>query len=245
MSEINLKKIFYGLQKQMIDKLSLNREIISHPTTKGDASELNWIEWLRAYLPKRYCVDKAIIIDSNNKFSDQIDVVIYDQQYSPFIFNQDNVIYIPAESVYAVFEVKQELNKEYMEYAGAKVKSVRLLNRTSATIYHAGGKIDKPKEPFEIIGGVLTLVCNWQDCFGKPFLDILNSFDNYQRIDIGCALSSGSFSIDYSTNSLSIEKSTKEEALIYFFLKLLIRLQQLGTVTALDISSYARVLDSL
>ena len=55
---INLKTIFLSLQKQMIEKLSSGREIIFHPTAKGDVSELNWIEWLRLYLPKRYAVNK-------------------------------------------------------------------------------------------------------------------------------------------------------------------------------------------
>ena len=122
----------------MITKLSTNRMSIIHPGAKGDVSELNWIQWLKDYLPKRYCVDKAFIIDCENNISDQIDVVIYDQQYSPFVFNQDSVIYIPAESVYAVFEVKKELNKEYIEYAEKKAGSVRSLHRTSAPIPHAG-----------------------------------------------------------------------------------------------------------
>ena len=115
MDKIELKDLFYNLQNQMISRLSTNRKSIAHPAAKGDASELNWIQWLKDYLPKRYCVDKAFLIDCNNNLSDQIDVVIYDQQYTPFAFKQDSVIYIPAESVYAIFEVKQELNKEYIE----------------------------------------------------------------------------------------------------------------------------------
>lgn len=63
-------------------------------------------------------VDKATIIDSAGNQSEQIDLVIYDAQYSYLVFTQGNRKLIPAESVYAVFEVKQELNKAYIEYAG-------------------------------------------------------------------------------------------------------------------------------
>lgn len=45
-----------------------------------------------------------------------------------FIFKQDDFMYIPAESVYAVFEVKQDV-KGHIEYASQKVESVRKLKK--------------------------------------------------------------------------------------------------------------------
>lgn len=245
MDELDLHSIFLNLQKQMIQKLSSNREIIFHSTTKGDASEINWIEWLKTYLPRRYEVDKAFIIDSNNRFSQQIDLVIYDRQYSPFVFNQDGAIYIPAESVYAVFEVKQELNKTNFLYAGEKIKSVRLLNRTSAPIVHAGGHIQEPKPPFRIIGGILTLASGWADTFGEGFQNCANTFDEKSQIDIGCILEKASFTLTYQEQSSSLETSQNKETLIYFFLKLLINLQKLGTAPAMDIEAYARAITSI
>jgi len=245
MANMNLNKIFLNLQNQMIQKLSSNREIIFHPTSKGDASEINWIEWLKTYLPKRYDVDKAFVIDSNNRFSEQLDLVIYDRQYSPFVFNQDGAIYIPAESVYAVFEVKQELNKTNFLYAAEKIKSVRLLNRTSAPIVHAGGHIQEPKPPFRIISGVLTLNSSWVDTFGDAFQKCVNSLDEHSQIDIGCVINTASFTLTYQDASYSLETSQNDETLIYFFLKLLINLQKLGTVPAMDIEAYARAIESI
>jgi hypothetical protein len=244
MTDPTLKEIFYSLQEQMKQRLSDGRKIIVHPTAMGDASEINWIEWLKTYLPKRYQIDKAFVIDSNNKFSEQIDLVIYDNQYSPFVFHQNDAIYIPAESVYAVFEVKQDINKDTLTYAGNKIKSVRLLSRTSSTIVHAGGVISKPKPPFRIYGGILSTTCQWVDTFGKPFQDCLNSFDDYSQVDIGCIIDTAGFTIDYIP-AISFKVSTKDEALIFFFLKLLVNLQNLGTVPAMDIEAYARALDSL
>lgn len=246
MSEkITLKSIFYNLQKQMVQKLSSDREIIFHAPTKGAATELNWIEWLKKYLPNRYQVDQAFIIDSNGRFSEQIDLVIYDQQYSPFVFNQDGAIYIPAESVYGVFEIKQELDKANFEYAEKKIKSVRLLNRTSAPIVQASGRIDNPKLPFHIIGGILTLTTKWTDVFGEPFQNCISDTEDNAMIDMGCCLEKGSFIIKYESDSYSFETSSADESLIYFFLKLLMKLQELGTVPALDISAYGRALDSI
>ncbi|NBG64525.1 DUF6602 domain-containing protein [Acidiluteibacter ferrifornacis] len=240
-----LKEIFYNLQNQMIQKLSTDRKIIFHSPTKGGATELNWIDWLKKYLPNRYQVDQAFIVDSNGRFSEQMDLVIYDQQYSPFVFNQDGAIFIPAESVYAVFEIKQDLDKANFEYASDKIKSVRLLNRTSAPIVLASGRIDNPKKPFQILGGILTLTTTWQDVFGEPFQKAISETDKISRIDMGCCLEKGSFLIKYESDTYSFETSSDDESLIYFFLKLLSKLQELGTVPALDINAYGRALDSI
>ena len=59
-------------------------------------------------------------MDSAGTFSEQIDVVVFDRQYSPFIFNFEGQVIIPAESVYAVFEAKQAINAEYVAYARRK-----------------------------------------------------------------------------------------------------------------------------
>jgi hypothetical protein len=164
--KIDLHKVFLGLQEQMITTLAANREIIQHPTAKGTATELHWLTMLRNYLPSRYATDSAFVLDCEGQISEQIDVVIYDRQYSPFLFNQDGARYIPSESVYAVFEVRQELNANNVVYAGEKAASVRGLQRTSAAIPHAGGKYE-PKEPPRIIAGFLSLDSGWKPPLGK------------------------------------------------------------------------------
>ncbi|MDQ1565705.1 MAG: hypothetical protein QOF96_585 [Actinomycetota bacterium] len=84
-------------------------EIAFHSTTKGDNAELNWLKMLRDFLPQRYQVESAFVVDVNDSVSEQLDVVIYDSQYSPLLFKHEGGLYIPAESVYGVFEVKPEL----------------------------------------------------------------------------------------------------------------------------------------
>ena len=91
-NKVNLKELFNGLQNQMIAQLNTNRDFINHPSSKGDSLENTWIDWLRKYLPNRYCEDKAIIIDCTGQLSDQIDLVIYAQQYTPFVLTQNGVL---------------------------------------------------------------------------------------------------------------------------------------------------------
>jgi hypothetical protein len=238
---IDLHKIFLGLQEQMIAALSTNREVIQHPTIKGAATELHWLKMLEDYLPKRYCVDNAFVLDCDGHCSDQIDVVIYDRQYSPFLFNQDGAKFVPAESVYAVMEVKPELNAASVAYAANKAASVRQLRRTSVPIPHAGGKFD-PKQPPPIVAGLLTLDSGWNPAFGKPFVESLATFSEKQRLDVGCVLRAGGFEIAYDGILPAVKVGSPETALIFFFLKLLARLQAAGTVAALDLDQYGKAL---
>ena len=246
-SIVNIKDLFLDLQETMQCELKTIRKNVKHSGSKGDATEVNWIDWLNKYLPNRYKVDKAFVVDCHGNRSDQLDIVIYDCQYSPFIFNNNGIIYIPAESVYAVFEVKQELSKEYLEYAADKIASVRNLHRTNAPIYHAGGTIGTPKTPFKILGGILTSESSWTPPFGEAFETCIKdiNIDAAQFINIGCALSDGAFVVKYINDQSFISRSTRDEVLIFFFLNLFMELQKLGTVPAIEVSQYAKVLDSM
>jgi len=234
---VNVREIFLGLQAQMTSKLSLNRKILSHPVSKGDASELEWLEMLSIYLPKRYCADKAFVIDCEGRVSEQIDIVIFDRHYSPFMLRQNGATYIPAESVYAVIEVKPSLSMKTLKYAAKKASSVRTLRRTTAPIVHASGEVKNPKTPFEIFAGILAIDGNCTKNMEKYLLGLgKGSFLNF-----GCSLDKKAFWIKRDEEGkVALEKSMDKEGLIFFFLNLLSELQRVGTVPAIDIQCYAK-----
>ena len=137
-------------------------------------SEKVWLELLQTYLPQRYQAASAHVVDSVGTFSEQIDVVVFDRQYSPFIFNYEGQTIIPAESVYAVFEAKQTVNASQVKYARKKVASVRRLHRTSLPIPYAKGTYPaKPLIP--IYGGLLTFESDWNPALGGSLRDALES----------------------------------------------------------------------
>ena len=242
MNQIDMLGLFKSLQEEMRAKLELGRAMIPHNGEMGAAAEDSWREWLRKYLPKRYKVDKAFVVDSNGNCSDQIDIVIYDSQYSYFLFNHEQVLYIPAESVYAVIECKQTLNKQNLHYAGEKAASVRALYRTSNNIPFATG-VYNPKPLHTILAGIIVIESEWKDPLGDTFKSNMKLLSEDCRLDFGCAIKQGSFWAEWDP-SLSIKKSAKDEALLFFFLQLLMKLQMIGTVPAIDIGKYAKVLQS-
>ena len=242
MPRVNMLELFKNMQTQMASTLELGRASITHNGEMGEAAEESWRQWLRKYLPRRYCIDKAIIVDCDGNTSDQIDIVIYDGQYSYFVFKHEQVIYVPAESVYAVIEVKQELNKANIDYAGEKAASVRKLKRTSAEIPFVGG-IYRPKPLHKILAGIITIESGWKDPLGDSLKKNLTNEDIDKQIDFGCAIKHGSFWTEYGTK-LSVKRSAPDESLLFFFLQLLKALQAIGTVPAIRIDEYAKVLNS-
>ena len=82
------KSLFKSLQDQLEASLAGARAVLSHPGAKGTASEDSWIAMLRAHMPHRYQIDKAFAIDSEGSTSHEINIVIYDRQYTPLLNNQ-------------------------------------------------------------------------------------------------------------------------------------------------------------
>lgn len=237
---IDLAEMFCSIQEGLLAKQNLVRTAIKHSGSKGDASEVNWIQLLRDYLPKRYCIEKAFLVDSKGVLSQQQDIVIFDQQYSPFLLNVSNAFYVPAESVYAVIEAKQELNRSHVIYAAEKAASVRGLHRTSVPIQSASGVLSA-KPPFRIPAGIVTVSSEWKDPFGEPLTKVLTetAASEERQIDFGCVLDAGGFSVAYDASGTpTITQSDPSLAVMHFLLNLFKTLQFLGTVPAIDVGEY-------
>jgi hypothetical protein len=236
MSGWSLEKLLAGLHGEISLRLERSRAAIGHPVAKGDATEGIWIELLSNYLPKRYRVDKAFV-DSADASSQQIDIVIYDRQYTPLIFKQDGVLVVPAESVYAAFEAKQSIDAAQVDYAARKIASVRALHRTSLPIPSAGG-MQPAKPPGPIIGGLVTFESEWSPPMGEPLRNALVAADAVASLDLGCVAAHGIFM--QADSGLLIEADTR--AATAFLLELIARLQAIATVPMIDVRAYAKFL---
>lgn len=235
MSDWSLPELLKNLHQDIEHRLSTVRRTMAHPGTKGDGSENVWLDLFNSYLPERYRATKAHVVDSKGFFSDQLDVVIFDRQYSPFVFQYEEQIIIPAESVYAVFEAKQTMNLGMVEYAQRKVDSIRKLHRTSLPIPYAKGTYP-PKPLIPIIGGLLTLESDWKPALGEPLINQLKEDLNGGLLNIGCAASHGYFFYDKERKNFDIHPENK--AATAFLFKLISELQFSGTVPMIDIQAY-------
>jgi len=240
-NRIDLRELFKSLEAEMCAALTAKRRHLAHPGIKGNSAEARWARWLADYLPTRYRVQhSAQIVDVDGNVSQQQDIVVFDRQYTPFLFNEDDAVYIPAEGVYAVFEAKQELDATLIGYAGGKARSVRRLKRTSAPIPHAGGKF-KAKNPPRILAGVLALDSGWaKGRWIASAKTALSGLSADEQLDLACVLREGTATVRYAKKGASLITST--ESLNFLFLSLLAKLQEMGTVPAIDFSAYQKAI---
>lgn len=267
--QLDLAEVFRRVQQQMLADLSVGG-LFEHASSAGAATEHHWIQLFRRYLPKRYRTAPAFVIDCDGRRSRQTDIAIFDNLYSPPLFPHEAGLHVPAESVYAVFEVKPTISKQWLRDAAEKAASVRVLRRTSAPIVKSGRRRRAAIEPQPILAGLLATSSVWSaETFAENVRDALSApagapvgslrsgagvlrhlsplLASY-RLDLGCSLAHGAFELleipSPEFPSPHIQVSEPDEALIFFMLRLLDRLRELGTAPAADFMEYGRFLKS-
>jgi hypothetical protein len=234
--QLNLTEVFHRVQQEMLAQLAVGR-LFEHASAAGAATEHHWLQLFDRYLPKRYRATPAFVIDSLGHRSRQVDIAIFDNLYSPLLFPHASGLHIPAESVYAVFEVKPTFSRQWLQDAADKAASVRDLHRTSVPVI-AGGTKRSAIRPKPILAGLLATGSVWNPATFAPNLRRALSTIN-GPLDLGCCLEHGAFE-----RTRSVRISHKDESLIFFVIRLLERLRAMGTAPAADLMLYARALRS-
>jgi hypothetical protein len=234
-----LHRAFMDQEAELMAALRTGQRNAGHAGVQGAGTETHWHAAL-AGLPARYKVSRVFVVDSRGGQSQQIDLAIIDRHFSPLFWEWGGHCYVPAESVYAVFEIKPKINRDYILYAGEKIASVRQLHRTSVPFAWAMGMMKPRPEPPPILGGFLAGGSGWSPPFGETFRKALGDVVPGGEIDLGCVLNAGSFEVPFDRNVDDVVAGEADTALVTFMLTLLKRLQGIGSVPAIDYVAYAR-----
>ena len=238
---VTLLEAFKYAEKSLQAKLE-SANFPAHPVAKGDVAEDTWRNTLRRYLPSRYSIESGFVIDSRNKTSQQIDCIVYDSVFTPTFWGEHGYVYIPAEAVYGVFEIKQNVNKENIEYASKKIKSVRNLYRTSA-FYTGDGELRNPKPLFRIVGGLIARdFSSKQENIMHVLNEMKNRQDKNEKVDVILTATNGYidfFNEDYHLgDGAEVDSCQTEGAAIKGIFRLIRVLVKQGTVGAIDWERY-------
>src|SRR6266481_3911568 len=141
---IDFSMIFTGLQAQMEVKLRGGRRISDQGN--GDVTDLDWLDWLETYLPRRYSAEPAFVVGAKGQLSNQIDIVIFSRQCSGSVLRRNRVAHVPAACVHAIIGVKQTLSLSALREVSSEVLSVREL-ASSAGSHHQMRRNYKPNTP--------------------------------------------------------------------------------------------------
>jgi hypothetical protein len=93
------------LEQSLVQQLQL--EVHGHHPTTGTYREEVWKSLFEQIIPKKFCIKQGVfIIDSEGYISREVDLAIFDEQYTPYIFNYGKIKFIPIEAVAVVVQCK-------------------------------------------------------------------------------------------------------------------------------------------
>lgn len=94
-----------ALGSAIADQLTLSTP--NHGVTTGAYREEVWKSLFEQIVPRKFYVDQGIfIIDSKGRISDEVDLAIFDEQYTPYIFKYGKIKFIPIEAVAVAIQCK-------------------------------------------------------------------------------------------------------------------------------------------
>ncbi|WP_088825937.1 DUF6602 domain-containing protein [Listeria goaensis] len=107
----NIVGNYKSMEKSIVEQLYMENKI--HGTTVGTMREEVWKSFFESIIPKKFAIERSVfIIDSHNNISKEVDLAIFDEMYTPYIFKYRNVKFIPIEAVAVVVECKSLQPKE-------------------------------------------------------------------------------------------------------------------------------------
>jgi len=85
----------------------LNFGYNGHHPTAGVHREMIWKSMFEQMIPDKFSIAQGVfIIDSKDNISREVDLAIFDETYTPYIFRYGELKFIPIEAVAAVIECK-------------------------------------------------------------------------------------------------------------------------------------------
>lgn len=155
----NILKNYIQNEKALIDQLYFET---SHGPTIGGFREDIWREMFEQIVPKKFVIEQSVfIIDSAGRVSNEVDLAIFDETYTPYIFRYGRLKFLPIEAVAVAVECKsssmdQKKLKNWAESVAALKTSQESYTRMHG--YVAIGK-DNSKPSTQTATRPLRILC--------------------------------------------------------------------------------------
>ena len=149
------------LEHELVTQLSYE---VEHGVITGSNREEIWVDFFRRIVPKKFNIARSVfIIDSYSESSKEVDIAIYDEQYTPYIFNYGNIKFIPIEAVAAVVQCKS-INpdkKELLEWT-TSIEALKTSRNSIARLangMHVGINENENREPIQFATTPIKILC--------------------------------------------------------------------------------------
>lgn len=125
----NIKENFERTEKEIVNKLYFKAP---HGSTIGWQREKIWGKMFERIIPRKFMVAHSVfIIDSYGNVSKEVDLAIFDETYTPYIFSYGELTFIPIEAVSVVIECKStSMNQKKLEKWASSIRALRTSKRS-------------------------------------------------------------------------------------------------------------------
>ena len=216
---MKLPDIFKLISEQMMKELEYIK--VGPNELKGRSREIVLHRFLKPFVPINMNVCNGVVISTDDK-SGEIDLIIYDEKgfslFKPFFdYYPENLKPVPVETVYAVIEVENILDKDKTIRCAEKIKRVKELPKVayyeqSGAIIYTVTLYGKEWKYFPTFGIIFAFDGN-----PNEIIEILNQA-NYpleHRIDLVCLLQKGLITYYDSKNNLLVFPPEPDFELVY------------------------------
>ncbi|GIN63875.1 hypothetical protein J27TS8_38680 [Robertmurraya siralis] len=103
----NITTNYRQVEQSIVNQLYMKQDL--HGTSIGSAREDSWKQLFDMIIPKKFVIEHSVfIIDSEGNVSNEVDLAILDETYTPYIFRYGQLKFIPIEAVAVVVECKSK-----------------------------------------------------------------------------------------------------------------------------------------
>ena len=115
--------------RMAIQSDAIRRDFAQHRPSAGDNREDIVEKFLKQHLPKRFGIGTGFVFSHDDKLSNQADLLIVDDHNNSSFYPDDRNQLWPVEAVYALIEVKTNLNRYELDMAVTKGRRFKSLPR--------------------------------------------------------------------------------------------------------------------
>ena len=92
----SIKENYASLEEGIVNQLYFAGH---HGSTIGHYREKIWSEMFKNIVPKKFVIEQSVfLIDSQGNVSNEVDLAIFDEMYTPYIFRYYDLKFIPIEA---------------------------------------------------------------------------------------------------------------------------------------------------
>jgi hypothetical protein len=122
-----VEEYWAGVLARLQAEVEVFARLVQHRGEQGRESEVALARLLGSFVPQRFGIGTGLIIDTEDRYSRQMDLVVFEQSDEPAVLAQTTQLLYPIEAVLACIEVKTTIRKEALDDCATKKASITAL----------------------------------------------------------------------------------------------------------------------